>query len=286
MGTPHRQAVVLGAGIVGTACALALQREGFAVTVIDRGPPGEACSLGNAGHLGTASIIAQSLPGILRKVPAMLLDAESPLTVRFPYLLRHLRWFVRFALAARRDRTVATAHALAGLLAAVEAAYAPLLELSGAENLIDRSGLLHVFETDAARRASEWSYTLRRELGIPVRDLSPQEVRDIEPALRTDVAGGVLLPEVAVVRDPLEYTRRLARLVETNGGRFMRLEITQLVMDGSRAVATAAAPSGGSRPASSSRGGKATTTKAGASNAWTLRPERCASSTGSATVTG
>ena len=231
------RAVVLGAGIVGTACALALLREGFAVTVIDRGAPGEACSLGNAGHLGTASVIAQSLPGILRKVPAMLFDRASPLAVRFSYLLQHRSWFLRFALAARRDRVEATAHALAGLLAGVEAAYAPLLTDSDAETLINRSGLLHVFETDAARNGTEWSYALRRALGIPVRDLAPDEVRAIEPALRCNVAGGILLPGVAVVRDPLELTRRLARQVEKHGGQFLQHKITGLVLSHARAQA-------------------------------------------------
>ena len=50
--------------------------------------------------------------------------------------------------------------------------------------------------------------------------------------------------------------------------------------------ATVAVPSGGSTPASSSLGAKATTIRAGASNAWTLQPERCASSIGTATATG
>ena len=40
---------VIGAGMVGTCCALYLQNEGYAVTLMDRNGPGEGASLGNLG---------------------------------------------------------------------------------------------------------------------------------------------------------------------------------------------------------------------------------------------
>ena len=40
---------VIGAGIVGASCALALRREGFEVTVIERDEVGGSATYGNAG---------------------------------------------------------------------------------------------------------------------------------------------------------------------------------------------------------------------------------------------
>ena len=42
---------IIGAGIVGIACASYLRRDGHEVTVVDALPPGEYCSFGNAGIL-------------------------------------------------------------------------------------------------------------------------------------------------------------------------------------------------------------------------------------------
>ena len=67
-----RNITVLGAGIVGICCAASLQRDGHRVTVIDRGPPGEGTSFGNAGILSPASCVPMAVPGVLSKLPGWL----------------------------------------------------------------------------------------------------------------------------------------------------------------------------------------------------------------------
>jgi len=49
VGTKPRRIAVIGAGVIGLASAAALRRAGNDVTIIDRLPPGEACSFGNSG---------------------------------------------------------------------------------------------------------------------------------------------------------------------------------------------------------------------------------------------
>ena len=240
-GTATGSALVLGAGVVGVASALALQRDGFAVTLLDRGRPGEACSLGNAGHLGTASVVPQAAPGIARTVPRLLRDPQGPLAVRWGYVARNLPWFVRFLRAGERRTAERTAEMMAVLLAQVGHAYAPLLREAGADELVAPSGLLHVFRTEAALHGARWGYDLRRRLGIAVKDLGADETRALEPCLAGPIAGGVLLPDVATVRDPLELTRRLVALFERRGGTVMRAPAQRLLIEdgGARGVLTA-----------------------------------------------
>ena len=78
---------IIGAGVVGLACATQLQMRGHPVTIIDPRPPGEYCSFGNAGCLSRASCVPLGLPGLWRQVPRWLLDPSGPLHIR----LRHLR---------------------------------------------------------------------------------------------------------------------------------------------------------------------------------------------------
>jgi len=57
---------VIGAGVVGTAAACALAREGRKVLLLDRAEPGVAgASFGNAGHIAQESVQPLPSPGLL-----------------------------------------------------------------------------------------------------------------------------------------------------------------------------------------------------------------------------
>ncbi len=57
---------VIGAGVIGSAIACALAREGRRVLLIDRAPPGEAgASFGNAGHIATELLEPLPSPTLL-----------------------------------------------------------------------------------------------------------------------------------------------------------------------------------------------------------------------------
>ncbi|MGD1925381.1 MAG: FAD-dependent oxidoreductase, partial [Paracoccaceae bacterium] len=109
---------VIGAGIVGVSTAEWLRRDGHDVTLIDRNNPGEPAqtSYGNAGILAASSIIPVPVPGLLAKVPTLLLDPLGPLHLRWSYLPKLLPWLVPFLRRAPRADVEATARALATLV--------------------------------------------------------------------------------------------------------------------------------------------------------------------------
>ena len=56
--TPKKSDVtIIGAGIIGVSCALQLAERGLSVTVIDRQPPCEGASFGNAGVISPWSCV-------------------------------------------------------------------------------------------------------------------------------------------------------------------------------------------------------------------------------------
>src|SRR5690348_1529721 len=95
-----RKVVALGAGIIGTCCALRLQRDGYDVLLVDRKEPGNGSSFGNAGALSPSASIPMALPGMLNKVPKWLFDPLGPLSVRRSYALRVAPWLARWVLAS------------------------------------------------------------------------------------------------------------------------------------------------------------------------------------------
>ena len=57
-----RSVIVLGAGIVGVASALHLQRRSWSVVLMDRKPPGRETSYGNSGFIQSEAFRPYPLP--------------------------------------------------------------------------------------------------------------------------------------------------------------------------------------------------------------------------------
>jgi glycine/D-amino acid oxidase-like deaminating enzyme len=87
---------IVGAGIIGLACAWALQRRGLRVLLLDREGIAEMTSRGNAGAIAVSDILPLASPGIIRKAPKWLLDPLGPLAIPLPYFPRILRWLWHF----------------------------------------------------------------------------------------------------------------------------------------------------------------------------------------------
>src|SRR5712672_1344962 len=147
---PGKSVTVIGAGIVGVCCALHLQREGFKVRLVEKGEPGKAASFGNSGSFGTASCVPFAMPGVLKKVPKMLFDSESPLKLRWSHVPSALPWFLRFIANARPSRVEEIAKARNSLLVHTHAGYAPLIDGADAGKWFSEQGLLMTFESEAA----------------------------------------------------------------------------------------------------------------------------------------
>ena len=209
---PQRVAVV-GAGIVGISTALFLQRDGHAVTVLDPRPPGHGASAGCAGII-SVSCTPEATPGVLRRVPRMLLDPTGPLVVRWSYLPRIAPWLWRFVRATRPRRIERAAAALAALSARALEAYRLLLDQAGATTHMRSEGWLKVYRTEAAFDASQTERDLMARHDFAIDVLDADEVRQLEPALAPIFRRGLLLRDSGGLVDALaaDLVRRGGRL--------------------------------------------------------------------------
>ena len=219
---PPGSVVVIGAGIVGLACATYLQRDGRKVVVVDPGGPGEGASYGNAGGLNGSSIVPVAMPGVLAKVPHWLLDPEGPLSIRLRYLPELLPWLYRFVRAGRPALAREQARALRGLLAPTVDMHRELAASVGAANLIQRSGLLIVYRSEASFAADAAANRLRAENGVKIDELNQDELRQIEPTLSPAYTRARFISENGYCRNPLRLSRALAEALVANGGEIRR----------------------------------------------------------------
>ena len=73
---------VIGSGVIGTSCGYYLAKAGWAVTIIDQGPPGGGCSHANCGFIAPSHILPLAEPGALGRALKALLARNSPLLIR------------------------------------------------------------------------------------------------------------------------------------------------------------------------------------------------------------
>src|SRR5437660_3526897 len=219
---PPGSVVVIGAGIVGLACATYLQRDGRKVVVVDPGGPGEGASYGNAGGLNGSSIVPVAMPGVLAKVPHWRLDPGGPLSIRLRYLPQLLPWLYRFVRAGRPELVREQARALRGLLAPTVDMHRELAASVGAADLIQRSGLLIVYRSDASFAADAAANRLRADNGVKIDELNQDELRQIEPTLSPAYTRARFISENGYCRNPLRLSRALAEALVANGGEIRR----------------------------------------------------------------
>ena len=232
--------VVIGAGVVGAATAIELQRDGHRVTILEPGEPGgeQAASYGNGTLLNPSSILPMSSPGIWRKVPGWLADPLGPLAIRWRYLPRLLPWLTRFLRAgATEARVAATARALRPLLLNAPELHRRLAEEAGVGELITRQGMLSVFPSRAEFVAEELEWRLRRENGVRWLELSADELRQREPTLSRRYSFGVLVEENGQCRDPGAYVAALVRHAVAQGAELRRARALGFRIEGARLLA-------------------------------------------------
>lgn len=229
---PH--AIVIGAGIVGISAAAFLQRAGFAVTVIDRVPPGEGCSFGNAGGVAFAEIMPTIHPHILGKIPGWLLDPLGPLSVRWRHLPRALPWFMAAGRNALPDRVraITAARAALGLRAVND--FETLLSEADALDLLRYEDTLRLYDTEAQFAAEEPERRVKREHGYDMRRLSPGEIGEIEPAVARDFACGAFHGGWYHVRNSQRVVTSIAERVVRGGGLILKDEVKAIARAGSR----------------------------------------------------
>lgn len=224
------RAAVIGAGIIGVCCASYLQREGFAVEIIDPEQPGTQCSYGNAGAISPGSCVPIAMPGMLRKVPHWLADPEGPLYIRLAYLPQAMPWILRFLAAGRKDRVVGISKAMRTLFRLTFECYEPLVKAAGCEALIEKRGQLFVYSDPDGVEGDAFGWRLRRDNGVKVEILNEDELRQLAPALSRDFKRAVFLPEQGQCRNPGKLTAVLAEHVVRQGGKLTRARVTGFEM--------------------------------------------------------
>ncbi|MGY2257953.1 FAD-dependent oxidoreductase [Pseudomonas sp. SDO55104_S430] len=221
---PH-DVTVIGAGIIGVACALQLARQGRRVVVVDQQEPGRGASYGNAGHLATEQVFPIADLSILKRLPAMLMDPMGPLRLDWKYMPRALPWFTRLLLNLRPapfQRTVAGIRALnEGSLGA----WQRLLQTIARPELLKEDGSLLVFERPESKSAIQALQERMRLQQVPVDFWQAGAVHEAAPRLSEQIQGGLFFPRTGHFLDPYRVVCELVSAARACGVQFLKQRV-------------------------------------------------------------
>jgi D-amino-acid dehydrogenase len=212
--------IVLGAGAVGVATALHLQKRGREVVLVDRHarPAGET-SFGNAGIVEASALEPPLFPRDLRALMRYALNATSEANYHLSALPGLAPWMWAYFREGSPARAARATQALTPLVKASIAEHDRLVEEAGAEPLIRREGWIKLYRTPEAWAAIQpWAHRAR-EAGLKVEALDQAALSSLEPHLTTDVAGALLLRDAVTARDPGDLVQAHFNLFAARGGR-------------------------------------------------------------------
>jgi D-amino-acid dehydrogenase len=231
-GAAPKHIAVIGAGMVGVSCAHFLQRDGHRVTIFDPNDPGSGTSFGNAGLISQSSVMPSSTPGLVRRIPKMLLDSESPLVLRWQYVPRLLPWLAGFLANSARDRVERNCLATAQLFAHVMSAYDIIIRETGCGDLIQATGSLKLFESEASYATSAFERSMMDRCGCRYEVLSADEIRQMEPNLAPIFVRALFIPDSRNILSPGRLTETVARAVAAKGGLLRRERVATVEFNG------------------------------------------------------
>lgn len=203
---------IIGAGVVGLSIAEALMTRGLSqdIVMIDPNPAGMGASYGNAGTIADYAVMPVGTPDVLRSLPSLLFDKNSPLSIRRAGILALMPWLARFAWQSLPRQAEANAQAIAALLTDAGPLWADLAGRIGGTSILQSKGCLYLYETAHDYRAAHQDMAGRRALGIEVDLIGPEALRQMEPNLPPVAGGAAFFPKAVFMSDPSAMVQRLA----------------------------------------------------------------------------
>src|SRR6266700_146905 len=214
-------AIVLGAGIVGTAVALHLAKRGMSVGLVDKRGPGEETSYGNTGVIVGASVFPTAFPRSLKKLIQVALKRTPEANYHWGDLMKIAPWLWSYYRFSTQERLKDSAVKLRPLMAQSVAAHEALLAESDALTYLRKTGWLTLSRCDPAYQALQPHLEFGAQIGVAAQELDTAGALALEPNLSPVFRHALMWPDVASLSNPLAVTRAYAKRFRALGGVFV-----------------------------------------------------------------
>lgn len=189
--SPH--IVVIGGGVIGLSQAYDLARQGTQVTVIDQRSTGLGASTVNAGWVVPAEAAPVPAPGVIVQSMKWMLHRDSPLYIKPSLAPSHVRFMLgMWRRSNARDFRAGLAAQLA--LAAGTMEMLDEYAVDGVAFEMHTDGLLLAYLSAEKLHHHAEHLDIPASFGLDSDILMGDAVREREPSLTDEVAGGIYFP--------------------------------------------------------------------------------------------
>ena len=218
--------VVVGAGVIGTTLAYALQRRGRNVVLIEKDAPGKGASYGNMASIAVTEFMPASRPSVWKQIPGWMLDPEGPVRVRPAYMPKLMPWFLRFIAASRPSKLRELEADGAALCQRVYDDLLPLLAETGLEGELSEEGCLSLYTDEEEFKADREHIEILERFGFPHEVLGRQAIKALEPEISDKIGLAVLFPQNRSLRNPYQFVVKVAERFMGLGGKIEQGDVT------------------------------------------------------------
>jgi D-amino-acid dehydrogenase len=213
----RRRAVVLGGGVIGTACTHYLMKAGWHVTLVDRGTIGGGSSHGNCGLICPSHVLPLAEPGMVAQGVKSLFQRDSAFSIK-PRLDPSLwSWLMHFAARCNARDMIEAGHGIQALLLSSMTLYRELIDRESLDCEFESRGLLFAYRSKPMMEAYAATNQLMSEsFACPARRMDGDALLDFEPALKPGLAGGWYYHDDAHLR-PDKLMSAWRRYLEASG---------------------------------------------------------------------
>jgi D-amino-acid dehydrogenase len=218
----------VGGGIIGLTVAHRLQQANRSMILMDPAEPGSGASWGNAGTIADYAIMPVGSPTVLRNLPALLFNRNSPLSIRKTAILSLAPWLLRFLLQSLPEPSQHNMQALANILADAGQRWKDLAEHIQGKDLLKDNGCLYLYDDQRSFELGQQDIIRRQSYGVTAEMLTPQQLTRLEPQLPPVNAGAAFFPKAMYLSDPGEFLTRLFNGLISQGLHFQQTSVIGL----------------------------------------------------------
>jgi glycine/D-amino acid oxidase-like deaminating enzyme len=220
--------IIIGAGVIGAATALALQNDGHDVTLIDRCAPCSGASFGNAGAIVNGSCAPTAMPGIVFDALRLMTQPDSPLSIRPAYLHKILPWLFRFILQSRTSAVNDNARNLHALSQHAVASWKNLVEKTELASVFRSTGWMKVYESKRSFADTQPARDLLDKLGTSYEVLDASQIHDLEPNLAPIFTHGFYQKDSLSISNPERLVKGMVDLFAARGGTYRQFAVDHI----------------------------------------------------------
>lgn len=222
--------IVVGAGIVGTSIAWHLQKNNAQVLLLDKKPPGEETSYGNAGILTREAVNTKPFPRSAKEIFSVLPNNRTDIRYRWSALYGFQRPLFQYWLYSSPKNIEVIDKEWATLIEHCTNEHEPMIKAAGAEALVSKIGWieLHRHLIDFEKAISK--AVKAAEQGVEYQVLSLVALQALEPNLNfTDYIGGIHWKNSWQIKNPSHLVKAYAKNFAAMAGEVKQLTVTDIM---------------------------------------------------------